>query len=631
MTVEPAAFVSAMTERWQSFGNVPSDKLQAVWSQMVHTFNDAIRCHSSSSANKWRVLQPETGTGKSQGLAVYSALLPEVDHPGVLIVVRLKAQADELVSIINEVAKEDVATAHHSDTDTTPADLLKFPVLVITHRAYEMGLDALSKGQENVSNWSSFMAWGLEGRKLVVIDEALDIIEVAQVAKDDVDLLLGVIPGDIKRRYRPQFEAIETLRHILEEMELATEANPSLSKEKFLRQARRSPLEYDFTELRRELRRIRYDLRLNRRDDASMRQGHAQHFDNLLKGIQLTLDNWNWYARDNGKHTINTARIIVPEDAPHVVILDATASSNLIYDLFASTAAVIPCPEGARRYGNVTLHVSTGHRVGKTALRQTAKTEGAKLLASLEETLGADKSVFVACHKSVKPHLLGYETKFTNFDVGHWNAIDGRNDWQDYDTAVIFGLPYRDTVWSGNVTQAFIGPQSTEWLRSEGDRPYAGFKDVRKDLETGQIIVSVVQAINRVRCRRVIDVEGNCLPTDVFILLPAGARGESLLEGIRKEMPGIKVKEWKYSHAKRRHRRSNHEAPLIEFARNMRDGRRSATKIKDELGIPDTNWKRLVRKIRDPASDLAKELTEANCRYEVTGAGRGGTSHLVKN
>jgi hypothetical protein len=72
------------------------------------------------------------------------------------------------------------------------------------------------------------------------------------------------------------------------------------------------------------------------------------------------------------------------------------------------------------------------------------KTRFPRLLDALEKELGPDRSVFLCVHKDAEHVVLSYEQRFARFDVGHWNAVDGRNDWADCDTAVIFGLPYPD-------------------------------------------------------------------------------------------------------------------------------------------------------------------------------------------
>jgi hypothetical protein len=45
---------------------------------------------------------------------------------------------------------------------------------------------------------------------------------------------------------------------------------------------------------------------------------------------------------------------------------------------------------------------------------------------------------------------IAYEPGFASYSVAHWGAIDGRNDWNDHDAVVIFGLPYRDPFWATN-------------------------------------------------------------------------------------------------------------------------------------------------------------------------------------
>jgi len=106
MTVNPAHFVGRMNYRWtRDFNNVSSTALHKVWTQLATTFNTKIKAHGTPDGDRWKVLQPETGAGKTQGLAVYCSMLDREDHPGVLIVTRLKSQANALAKDINELAK----------------------------------------------------------------------------------------------------------------------------------------------------------------------------------------------------------------------------------------------------------------------------------------------------------------------------------------------------------------------------------------------------------------------------------------------------------------------------------------------------------------------------------------------
>jgi len=65
MTVTPSSFVDAMSNHWtDTLGNSPSPALRATWNQLAHTFNRQIATHGTPDGQRWRVLQPATGTGK---------------------------------------------------------------------------------------------------------------------------------------------------------------------------------------------------------------------------------------------------------------------------------------------------------------------------------------------------------------------------------------------------------------------------------------------------------------------------------------------------------------------------------------------------------------------------------------
>lgn len=349
------------------------------------------------------------------------------------------------------------------------------------------------------------------------------------------------------------------------------------------------------------------------------------NYDTILRDVQAVLSNWNWYAKKLAQHTINSARLIIPDGIQGATILDALASSSLIYQLFDYKVDVIPVPAKARDYANVTLHVSLGHAVGKVSMVRNAKENAATLVENLIRSLPAGRKVFVCCHQWVEPHIAGYtsEPHFTKLDVGHWNAIDGRNDWQDYDAAVIFGLPYRDQTWSANTFMALRGLQTTEWLQAD-ERPFRQYKDVRHAMEMGQIVCQVVQAINRVHCRRVIDAQGNCPSTDVFLLLPNDRSGRAILDGIKREMPGIMVKEWVYETNGTSPRKSNYEEALTRYAAVMESGQKSASEVRQALGISSTQWERLVAQMKDATSQLAGQLASNGVRYIVKSKKGGG-------
>ena len=154
--VSPEEFATAMTRRWHSLGNTSSPKLGWLWASMAATFNRTVAECQTTNHTTWRVLQPPTGTGKTQGLCVYAAVTIAKNHSaqsplGILVVTRTIAQADEIVATIREQIA-DPADAHrvqarHSEAKLQGAAMRAAAVLVITHEAYTRALEGLSQDQ----------------------------------------------------------------------------------------------------------------------------------------------------------------------------------------------------------------------------------------------------------------------------------------------------------------------------------------------------------------------------------------------------------------------------------------------------------------------------------------------------
>ena len=211
-----------------------------------------------------------------------------------------------------------------------------------------------------------------------------------------------------------------------------------------------------------------------------------------------------------------------------------------------------------------------------------------------------------------------------------WGAIDGRNDWQDFDTVVIFGLPYRDTIWANSAFFALQGLPDNEWM---AEPKWGSYDNVRQVMLVKQLTVSIIQAINRVRCRRVIDEAGNCPAADVFIVLPANADGKSLLSNIRAEMQDIEVVDWDFQidepAEKKIRKGSSHEA-LVALMRNAEAGEFSLINIRKELDMKKDAYKDLQKVLRDPEHQLTKSLGDLGVTYAAHGKGRSAKSFLMK-
>lgn len=639
--IEVNEFVSAMNTHWtESLNNVSSANLKKAWGQIASAFNSHIESHNDpKSLSKWTVLSPPTGSGKSQGTAVYCSLLSKLPcekHIGVLIVTRLKVDADAMANTINTLTGKPSAKAFHTDAkEVSISDLWKWDVLVITHKAYELALDKLGSHGQIQQTWGFFHNYSPNQndvlnkvtRKLVVIDESLDIVEESQGNLEGLSHTLGCLPHSLIEKHKYAVNGIKALIAILEEMAASSE-HYSTKEAVLLREMVKASKPPDYTELRKDLREVRFDLQQHKSDLAENSRLLKIH-DFRLKQLDVIFRSWSYYAKSGvDGHTLNTARLLVPEDSKGAVVLDATAIHDVIYELFDKVEVIQP-PKGVRDYSNVNLWISRGHKQGKVHMRNNAKTLCESLMCNLSDKLTNQAKVFVCCHQAVEPALKLHKPDF-QLNVGHWGAVDGSNQWKDCDTAVIFGLPYIPDTWAANAYFALQGVQDTEWLQTK-HRPHGKHKDVREALKTGHIVSSVVQAINRIRCRKVIDVQGNCPKADVYLMLPNAKASEAILKGILESMPKVNLCEWTFSDAKRKTRKSNGEDSLIAYATNMYTGKESSSVIKRSIGIDGNAWERLIAKLKQTGSNLNNELTNIGVTYTTERTGSVLRGYLIKS
>ena len=634
--VSPVAFVSAMTERWSALGNTPSAPLKQLWGTMATTFGDAIKFPDE----KWRVLQPPTGTGKTQGLCLYAALTitENLSSPaplGILVVTRTIQQADEIVDTIRSqlsAPAADRVQAKHSEKKLPRATTDAVDVLVITHSAFTRGLEeghAERGGRRDI-----YANWAHGPRHLTIIDEALSgLVEENQVTAQDIGLVLTCMDGELRRQFPTEFRALKTLSdalHCLDMHAAGTQANNvvairpgviwTAADDGCLPFPRICPMDA----LREAMSPVHYDQIILRKNSFGDRDRMRLQVKETLGNCEALIRRWCYSHQKGRDATLNSSQLLVPSDLPGPVVLDATAAQNFLWTLLESRALLVPIPKGARSYCNVSLHIARSSRgLGKGKMRDAGKGRIPRLLAEIERQLSPDRKVLLCLHKDVEPIARAYRPNFAAYSVAHWGAIDGKNEWVDHDTAVILGLPYPGPVRLTNMFFALQGLQNDKWL---GEPSWGSYPDVRQEMQRGQLAASIIQAINRVHCRRAIDAEGNCPPTDIFLVLSAGEEGDVILDRILEEMPGVVVKQWLFEldGAEEHIRRgSSHEA-LLALMRSRLPGETPMSFIRKELSLTNSAYKDLLETLRDETHSLCKALAEIGVRYVSRGPGKPG-------
>jgi hypothetical protein len=381
-----------------------------------------------------------------------------------------------------------------------------------------------------------------------------------------------------------------------------------------------------------QIRQLREALCSVQFDPALYNEDALETVAGILEDVEVMLDGYAYYYRNGAQHSLNSSRYLLPHGMPGIVILDATARSNLLYALLEGTVYIVPVPAFIRDYGNVTLHVArTVVGLGKTKMKETKHLRLPRLAKELAKEIGTGRKVFLCVHKLAKDLAATYSTEDVPLNIGWWYAVDGSNAWADCDVAVIFGLPYMDPRRAINNVFAVAGPQDDVWLQSPPT--YHRNANILDVMMQRDVSASVVQAINRIQCRRIIDMEGRCETSNVYIVLPKDWRGDAISDDICTNMPGIRVVPWDFEPdgPKVYAARSGSAAEaVIGLMRDRKPGPMSLPHIQRELSLTKKQMSRLKEALPAPTSRLMNALREIGVIYRVEGKGCKAKSFLLK-
>lgn len=173
------------------------------------------------------------------------------------------------------------------------------------------------------------------------------------------------------------------------------------------------------------------------------------------------------------------------------------------------------------------------------------------------------------------------------------------------------------------------GATSNDWLQSRAYRRFNDHEDIRDRLKMGHLAISVIQAVNRVRCRRTSDAAGNCNQTDIILLLPKGAEGRALVDMLQAEMPGLQVREWLAQERTRKQREAPSKDRVVEFLRNAPDGLHTNRDLPEKLDVSRSTYDRIIAEFKNENSEGGKQLRLYGVRY-IHYPGRGKLSGFIK-
>jgi hypothetical protein len=643
--IEPEAFMKQMDRHWTTeLQNISNTSLKESWKKLAELFQDQIQgVGDEETRTKWRVFSPPTGTGKTEGTVLYASMLGHFEdhqHPGVLIIVRLIEDCVKIADRVNDFVvrygyRQDAsgyAIDYHSKQERVDAYQLKdYPVLVMTHEAYKRALESLEGNPSIKHSWKVFHSYRDSHRKLIVIDEALDIVEHVHMSYGELSRTLSSIDLRMQRGHKDAVQYIKCILDYLEKTdgEMGEDEDgegrvpPCKEKAVVLKNLpKRVP---DFNALIKDMGTIRFDHQ-DRREDLEWNRKRYQHHVEVIKGVQTIARLWAFHSKEGAESTINSARVLIPPGVSGPVVLDATGKTNKVYELHKKVISVQP-PDGCRSYQNLTIHTAiTNVGIGKRKMVLNGKKMVDSLIEDLNSRLTPADKVLVVCHKKNEHHMRGLDTNFQLYTT-HWGALDGSNAWRDCNVVVIFGVPYMPSYWSANTVFSLKEEKPTKGSFTKS------FWKLRRELENSKILTDFIQAINRIQTRRVVDEDGNCPVSGCYLLLSSRRKDlcEHIQAGLKSAMPGVRIlDDWDFLLTEGKKKVTKSKEVFIKFTENMEpDSKISVSLLRSQLNIGERTLKQLLSDIHKDT--VFKELLESRgVDYILRQEGSTSRGYLVK-
>ncbi len=654
MAVNPELFIKRMEKKWLGRGQSVYQAQKDAWIVLCKTLNEHTQ-RAQSTKPKWSVVPLPTGLGKTEGVISYCAeLAANAPETGVLIVTRFTDEADRITSDINQEAGRGIAVTLHSkqakSDKPTSDETHEMQVLTITHAAYKMALAKTAMGQtEKIQG--RYSVWK-HGERLIIVDEVLRVDQLITVDYDELRLVRYSIPMHIEKIFPKQIQRLDSLLETFDGLinRLESEQKRSLY---FSSVDWKSPSigTIDFEPFFSALAKCG-DVDVKNTFGETAIKVSSVYRKNVLEGLIDIACLQGHCARAGDKFQLTAVKMLMSDDIPDVVILDATANQNIVYELLGDFVERVEVPANVRDYSNVVLNILYGVLAGKAGLASFDK----DVLKQIYEENCDDvliPSTLFCTHKSNEGVLKQVVTGLGDDSLVHWGNIDGKNNWSARSGMVICGLPYLGPANADNICLCF-----DQWMQKDGwkyhtddlslseeydlisgqfygtaemnEMPF----DYWKEYEKSHMAVSVIQAINRVRCRNVTDDKGGCEKTNIYLFL--GAKNgnqrdyqQHLLDRIIEAMPNIQVNEKELGAGEVL---SSHEKDFIHLLSVLPAGEHKATDVRSKAegkGISKRTVQRCIDKAfgSEVNSEFKRRVEALGVSY-IALRGRGGSKYI---
>ncbi len=590
--VHPKLFVKQFTTKFQKWGNTITKELRKTWTINCLVFNNVIA--KKDQALKYIVSAP-TGSAKTENTITYCSMLPS--DTKALISTNLIAEANRIVDAINEEAGDRRAISFHSSNKVDIDIASRYQIVVATHAFYKNNFAGTNK-------WNKIMSQ----RDLVIIDEALSTMEESSVSVNELNVAVNFFEAYYYKKYkdndRYQFEFDKLSANLQELRDYWAGLGKSLILKSSDRMFKYMLNGTNKIVLGKSIKTDAYSLFNEILSDKSEIQDNENiNFSHLLTNItdeslnakikanlQSTIEKLNDY-KDRQVYITNTAgecsynRVVDKTPNQSLVCFDATADINHIYKLRSEIhkdLILVPRVPNTRDYSSVVLHVSAAASTGKDFANTSIANE---ILSSV--TLG-DKT-FIVTHKNSKQYFEEFISEHNDktIEINHWGAITGLNQWQDFDTCVIAGLNHKPATFAQN--RSIVN--TNEHMAFGSDQT-----SINETIKMTDITAEIIQAMNRIRIRKVISSDGKCASANIYLMLPV-FNYSGYTQHIREHMTNINIVEWNLKLSAQYVRKSYFEQTIEYLTSNLSIGDKvSIYQPREKLSIDKETYRSIIGK-----------------------------------
>lgn len=553
--INPSDLFNRVEKQLQTYGLVVPNKSQEMVKDLCKGFNECIRLNSNNKDKKHPqtlVFSPKTGSAKSVTAKMYIAMLKN-EHS--LVVVPTVADANTFCEDINKWSGDsNYARCTYSANDDNPKteyhiekkDTSNYRCIVITHNMYI-----------EINKYPSrklFEVLQTKDTKLVIIDERISLYNRYTLTSNQILDLIDIFTKiDNQTNYNLKVD-IATLGVISDLFKKLKAKNTKDKKSELIlplkKQREMSIKAVEFHKISEVLKHdsiidvTKFITNIAGISSKSTNEDFKSSISELIEIIKkIGIENFSFH-RTGMYDTILFTSNIKPLFGSSVV-LDATASINEIYE----NTTYYKCSEikhiataDPRVYNNFTIHIAKGHPQGKTTLYKNQKATQYKNtisnyaeLALLLLSNPADNLLIVTFKDLIEP-LQKLLKKNKRISIINWGNHVGKNNWSHCNKVMIVGW-YRmpNTEYYGNYINSVNNVQVAEYnLRY----------DTIKRFKDTQLVDDLVQATMRCSARKIINVNGDCAKSEVYLFYADNTEGNEIIKQYANEFKGAKVVAW---------------------------------------------------------------------------------------